>query len=219
MRTLFTACVAATAVILFYACKSSTSQQPATFCDTACNNDTIRFKGDNPDKSFVMITMADCEPDSITWGNQKMDNYRQLQFAELAGKYVRINKSYMRAYIHENSYAWLIFTECINGQGYIIKMPFNDKENIFRKNSAFNSMDPKYKVHESLVAYTDRGNIFVEEMATGKKAMMTFGAQTDLEYDAMHETVESVQITPTRIWAKVKIGKDWKEMEKEIKLE
>jgi len=80
-------------------------------------------------------------------------------------------------------------------------------------------MDPKYKVHESLVAYTDRGNIFVEEMATGKKAMMTFGAQTDMEYDAMHETVESVQITPTRIWAKVKIGKDWTEKEKAITLE
>jgi hypothetical protein len=49
--------------------------------------------------------------------------------------------------------------------------------------------------------------------------MMTFGAQTDMEYDAMHETVESVQITPTRIWAKVKINKEWTEKEKAITLE
>jgi hypothetical protein len=59
-----------------------------------------------------------------------------------------------------------------------------------------------------LVAYTDKGNIFVEDMATGKKAMMTFGRMlADLDYDAMHEFIDSVNITPTHIWAKILRGK------------
>jgi hypothetical protein len=217
MRILFTLAMAAIFVIA--SCKSSSNNTPPTFCDTTCNNDTIRVKADNKEKSFVRISMNKCEPDSITWGTQLMDAYRQMQFATLAGKFVKINKDFVRIHIFGTSYAWLMFNECVNGQGFIIKLPFNDTANIFRKLSAFNPMDPKYKVHESLVAYTDKGNIFVEEMATGKKAMMTFGSQTDMEYDNMHATVESVQITPTRIWAKVKIDKEWKEIEKNIKLE
>jgi hypothetical protein len=57
-------------------------------------------------------------------------------------------------------------------------------------------------------------------MATGKKAMMTFGKSIEeLDYDAMHEFIDSVNITPTRVWAKVLMDKKWKEIEKNITLE
>ena len=36
------------------------------------------------------------------------------------------------------------------------------------------------------------------------------------DHDAIHESIDSVNITPTRIWVKVKIDNEWKEMEKNI---
>lgn len=220
MRLLIAPAIVLLVTLSVQSCKSSEKkEEKAPFCDMTCDNDTIQQRGDNPEKSLVRITMDNCEPDSITWGNLRMDTYRQLQFAELAGRNVRIDRDNVKMYIFGTTHAWLVFNDCSTGQGFIARLPYNEKENIFRKNSAFNAADPKYKVHESMVAYTDRGNIFVEEMATGKKAMMTFGAQTDMEYDRMHETVESVQVSPTEIRARVKIGKDWKDLEKKITLE
>ncbi|HPG12344.1 MAG TPA: hypothetical protein PLU37_12485 [Chitinophagaceae bacterium] len=206
-------------VIILVACKSK--EKPATpsnFCQPDCGMDTIRVNDENKNKAFVSITMQNCEADSITWGNRKMATYRQLLFAELVGKYVKLNKDYVRIHLFDD-HAWLQFNECDKGQGYIVKLPFNKTENISRKNSAFNPMYTNYKVDEGMVAYTDRGNIFVEDMATGKKAMMTFGVQTDMEYDNMPATVESVEITPTHIKAKVLIEKEWKDIEKDITLE
>ena len=55
-------------------------------------------------------------------------------------------------------------------------------------------------------------------MATGKTAMMTFGAKLDIDYDAIHETIDSVNVTPTHLWAKVKLGNEWKTFEKDITL-
>lgn len=207
--------------LFIYSCNSGSGEETGTtdFCKADCGVDTIQAKDGNKEKSFVRITMQNCRPDSITWGNSVMENYWQMEFAELAGKELSINPEKVRFTFYGSGYAWLIFNECKGGQGYIIKLPFNKTDNIFRKSSAFNSLDGKYKVDTSLVAYTDRGNIFVEQMATGKKAMMTFGENTDLEYDAMHETVDTVNITPTHVWAKVRIGKEWKEIEKDITLE
>lgn len=207
--------------IIVFSCKSGSSDDkgPADFCKADCGVDTIQVAGENKEKPFVMITMNNCKPDSITWGSRTMAAYRQMEFPELVGKDIKINQEKMRISVYGNDYAWLVFNECKWGQGYIVKLPFNKTDNIFRKSSAFNSLDRKYNVDTSIVAYSDRGNIFIEQMSTGKKAMMTFGEMTDMEYDAMHETVDSVNITPTRIWAKVKIGKEWKEIEKDITLE
>ena len=72
---------------------------------------------------------------------------------------------------------------------------------------------------DSLLAYTDKGNIFVEDISTGKKATLTFGSSLDFDFDAIHETLDSVNITRNRIWAKVKIDGDWKALEKSITLQ
>jgi len=72
----------------------------------------------------------------------------------------------------------------------------------------FVSLHPSVSVAENLVANTDRGNIYIEDMATGKKAMMTFGEKLEIDYDDIHQHIDSVNITDTRIWVKVKIGDD-----------
>ena len=47
---------------------------------------------------------------------------------------------------------------------------------------------------------------------------MTFGKALDFDFDAIHETLDSVNITRSRIWAKVKIDGEWKTLEKNIAL-
>ena len=88
-----------------------------------------------------------------------------------------------------------------------------------KRSSGINNIDPKFSVADNLVVFTDRGNIYVEEPATGKKAMMTFGQATEMDYDAIHETLDSVNVTNTRIWVKIKLDGKWKEIEKNITLE
>ena len=43
---------------------------------------------------------------------------------------------------------------------------------------------------------------------------MTFGEKLDIDYDDIHKHIDSVNITDTRIWVKVKVGEEWKELEK-----
>ena len=198
----------------FTACKSSVQ----TFCDTTCNSDTLHFTIEHPDKPYVAIGMKNCKPDTITWSHDGLDSKRKMVFSDLIGKEVLINKNYIRYYIKDTSYVWLVFNECINGQGYLLKIPFNKTGNIFRKNSAFNSLDPKFSVAENLTAYTDKGNIFVEDMVTGKKATMTLGRPVEMDYTKIHDVIDSVNVTVDRVWVKVKIDNDWQTMEKKITL-
>lgn len=212
---LFVAVIAVSS--LFTTSCNSGGSSAATFCDTTCNGDTIRFTKDNALKSFLTIGMNSCLPDSMTWGHDQMLS-RTIKLTELTEEDVKINNKFVRGYINDTSYVWLLFNDCINGQGYAFKIPFRQGVSIFRKNSAINSLDPKYSVDENLVAYTDRGNIFIEEMATGKTATMTFGKRTELDYNKMHDVLDSVHITATKVFAKVKIDNEWKELNKDIEL-
>lgn len=198
---------------------SSCSSSPRTFCDTACNGDTLRYALDHPDKPFVSIGMKNCMPDTITWSHNRLSAKRKLVFSDLAGKEVHINKNFIHFFIKDTSYVWITFNECINGQGFLVKIPFNKTGTIFRKNSALNGLDPKFSVAENLVAYTDRGNIFVEDMSTGLKATMTFGRQVEgIDYNNIHESIDSINVTATHVWAKIKIENEWQIKEGNITL-
>jgi hypothetical protein len=100
-----------------------------------------------------------------------------------------------------------------------LRLPFNKTADIGRISSGINNIDKKFSISDNLVVNTDRGNIYVEDMLTGKKAMMTFGQKLDIDYDAIHEYIDSVNITNSRIWVKVLIDKKWKDLEKNITLE
>jgi hypothetical protein len=217
MKALLFLFFSATLLWSLHSCKSSSA--PPSFCDTACLKDTIKFSDEaNPLKPYVYISARNCSADSLIWNHLDMGVNRKMGIVDLVGAPVKLNPSAVACYIKDTSYAWLTFNDCSNGRGYLLKIPFNKKENISRKSSAINSLDPKYSVDPSLVAYSDRGNLFAEDKVTGKSAMITFGERIEINYDAIHDFIDSVNITPTRFWARVKIADGWKEIEKAVEL-
>jgi len=216
MRILIVLAIAILFAFSFGACKSSSGAK--TFCDTACLKDTLKFAGDFKLKPYVYIASKNCM-DTLIWSYEGMGINRKVGLTDFLNTHVYINKNYVRCFIKDTAYAWLLFNDCSNGRGYSLKLPFNKSASIGRKSSNINSLDPKFSLPENMTAYTDRGNIYVEDMATGKKAMMTFGKALDIDYDAIHEYIDSVNITNDRIWVKVKIDNNWKELEKKITLE
>ena len=204
---------------ILFSCKNSDG--PKMFCETTCQQDTIKYVEETHKlKPYVYISAKNCKPDSVIWSYSGLGTNRKLSFDDFGGHKFNLNKSYMSINFFDTSYVWFLFNDCSNGRGYFAKIPFNKSLNIQRRGSALNKFDPKFAVADGLVAYTDRGNVFVEDMASGKKAMMTFGKMLpDLDYDAMHEFIDSVNITPTRIWANVLMGKTWTPIEKNITLE
>ena len=217
MKLLFLLAVSA---ILFSSCGNS-GTAAKMFCDTTCQSDTIKFKEEQHKlKPYIYISASNCLPDSVIWSYSGLGTNRKYSFDDFGGHKFNLNKSYINCFFKDTSYIWLLFNDCTNGRGYCAKIPFNKSKSIFRKGSALNKFDPKFAVADGLVAYTDRGNVFVEEMATGKQAMMTFGKMiSDLDYDAMHEFIDSVNVTPTRIWAKILVDKTWTPIEKNISLQ
>jgi len=197
-----------------FSCKSSAKKQ--SFCDSACLDDTLKFSGDHVLKPYLYVIPFECTADSVVWSYSGLGANRKTAF-DYEG--LTLNKNFMRAIFKDTSYVYLLFNDCNTGRGYQLRLPFNKSQNISKRSSGINNLDPKFAVADNMVAYTDRGNIYVEEPATGKKAMMTFGKGTDMDYDAIHETLDSVNVTSSRIWVKIKIDNKWEEKEKKITLE
>jgi hypothetical protein len=195
-------------------CKSSKSG-PKNFCDSACLSDTLKFTGDHPLKPYVYIKARDCKPDSIIRGYKGMGRSLKIAFDY---KDVSFNKDYARCVFRDTASVYFLFNDCVTGRGYQLILPFNTTGNVSKRSSGINNLDPKFNVADNMIAYTDRGNIYVEEASTGKQAMMTFGQATDMDYDAIHETLDSVNVTPDRIWVRVMLNGKWTELEKKITL-
>lgn len=217
MRILIVPAIAIVFAFYFGACKSSST--PQTFCDTGCQKDTIKFTSEYKLNPYVYLTASNCRPDTLIWSYNGMGVNRKVGLDNFLNAVVFLNKNFIRCYIKDTAYAWLLFNDCSNGRGYSLKLPFNKTNSIGRKSSNINNMDKKFSIADNLVAYTDRGNIYVEDMETEKTAMMTFGKALGIDYDALHEYIDSVNITNNRIWVKVKIDGKWQELEKNITLE
>lgn len=217
MRTVFVLAIAVSLGWAFSSCNSGSGMP--SFCDTICLKDSIKFtETEHPLQPYVYFSAANCNADSIAWSYEGMGSNRKMGIADLVGAQVKLNPKAVSCYFKDTSYAWVAFNDCNNGRGYLLKIPFNKRDVLGRKTSAINSFDPKFSVEKGLIAYSDRGNLFVEDMATGKQAMMTFGQKLDIDYDAIHEYIDSVNVTSTKIWTKVKIGDKWQEKEKTIEL-
>ncbi len=196
-------------------CKSSSADGPKLFCDTACLKDTLKFAGDHATKPFVYITSSNCKGDTIVWSYTGAAA-RKTKFDYQDAK---LNKDFARCIFKDNEFAYILFNDCATGRGFQIKLPYDKQQSFVMKTSGINNIDPKFSIADNLLAYTDRGNIYIEEIATGKKAMMTFGEKLDIDYDAIHDHIDSVNVTNSRIWVKIKVGEAWKELEKNITLE
>ncbi len=199
-------------LILFtvLACKNKNSASGKTsFCDTVCMKDSLNFIDSSSKlKPYVFISVKNCTGDTLTWGYTGQNKNIEFNY--------RLNKDYTRCYFKDTAFALLVFNTCENGRGYFMKFSFGKKASYKKSTGAINNFDPKFSVADSLLAYTDKGNLFVEDIPTGKEALMTFGQPLDFDFDAIHETLDSVNITRNRIWAKVKIDGEWKTLEKDI---
>ncbi len=198
-------------------CGSSKSDDgPKPLCDTtACLKDTLKFTGTTPQKPYLWIVANGCKPGKVIRSYTGMG-------AELTTDFgfdiVKVNKDYLRCLFKGNDYVWVIFNDCVTGRGYQMKLPFSKTGTISKRQNGLNNLDPKFSVADNMIAYTDRGNIFVEDVSTGKTAMMTFGKSIEIDYYAIHESIDSVNITGQRIWAKIKRGENWEVVEQAITL-
>jgi len=197
-----------------HSCKSSGGKKQ--FCDSACLDDTLKFTGDHELRPYLYVIPDQCAADSLVWSYSGLGANRKTAF-DYPG--LTVNKNFMRAIFRDTSFVYLLFNDCNTGRGYQLRLPFNKSLNISKRSSGINNLDPKFAVADNLVAYTDRGNIYIEEPSTGKTAMMTFGKATDMDYDVIHEILDSVNVTSSRVWVKIKIDGKWEEKEKKITLE
>ncbi|HNJ26366.1 MAG TPA: hypothetical protein PK319_08000 [Chitinophagaceae bacterium] len=218
MRFFFLIALISTGLMISSCGGSKTTDLSKPFCDTACFSDSLIFAGEHPLKPYVIISGDNCKADTITWSFKSLKNYRKISIPDVMKRDIALNPDYLRCYIRDTSFAFVIFNDCISGRGYWLKLPFNKTADIGRKSGALNNFDRKFSMPDNIVAYTDRGNLFIEDITNGKTAMMSFGEDTGLDFDAIHETIDSVNITPARIWAKVNLGGKWTDMQKDIQL-
>ena len=209
--------IIAASLALFSSC-SNNAPAAKTFCDTACKSDSFNFQGSDKFASSVHISVKNCAPDSISWTHGGQETSRQMPFSNLVDQDIRLNASAIECFIKDTSYAWLSFNDCITGRGFLYKLPFNKANNINKILGAINKFDPKFVVADDLRAYTDRGSIFVVDVNTGEEAMMTFKEYYDIDFNNIHEIVDSVNVTHKNIYVKLLKNGQPVELQKAIDL-
>ena len=200
----------------FFASCGNKAEQAQTFCDTTCASDTFKFNGDHKLKPRVEISVKNCIADSISWTHDYMPANRQMHMGTLLGNLVRINKSAISCFIKDTSYAWVAFNDCITGRGYLLQLPFDKKQSLRKMSSAINAFDKKFVVPDDLRAYADYSTIYVEDINTGKKEMMTFKEEYNIDFDKIHEVIDSVNISRSRLF--VQLIKDGNKLPLEKKI-
>lgn len=194
----------------------SNSSTAKVFCDTACNTDSLHFKGGHKLNPMVDIGLSACKADSVMWTHDLAGS--KLMSLNNLGQDIYLNKSAVDCYIKDTSYAWLQFNDCKTGRGYLMKLAFSKAESGRKVSGALTKFDPKFSVAEGLIAYTDRGSVFVEDMETAQKASLSFDKQYDIDFNKIHETVDSVHITKDRIFVQMIRDGQVKPYEKKISL-
>lgn len=199
-------------------CTNNSSDTGKVFCDTTCKSDSFIFTGTHRLKPFVSISVNNCVADSLVWSHDALLNQQQVEMTSFLDKEVRLHESAIKCFIKDTSYAWLSFNDCITGRGYLMKLPFSKSESINKMSSALNSFDKKFVVPDDLRAYADYSTIYIVDINTGSKEQMSFKEEFDINFDRVHEVIDSVNISRNRIY--VELIKDGKKtpMEKTISL-
>jgi len=200
----------AIAAICFVSCNNN-SKTENTFCDTTCSNDALQFQGNDPKlKQSLTISVRDCKPDSISWTYEGLQSKRHALFSDYASQDVRINKSAVDVAFQDTASVWISFNDCFTGRGYLVELPYRSGKSTIKTSAALNSFDKKFSIDPDLRAYTDRGNIFVVNVVNGKTAQMTFKENyADMDFNDIHKTIDTINITKTRIYVKLlKEGKE-----------
>lgn len=218
MRHLLSFIIFLVSAILFVRCGSGNGNARATFCDTACTSDTLRYDGNSRFHPYVSISQKNCIADTLTWTHDYLPSKRQMQMPTLLDNTVRVNRNFVNCYIKDTAYAYLSFNDCVTGRGYLLKLPFSKKESIAKITSALNAFDKKFVVPVDLRAYADRSTLYVVDIATDKKAQMTFKEQYPIDFNDVHAIIDSINVSRSRLFVLLK--KDGKDvpLEKAISL-
>lgn len=208
---------AASATIIAASCGGDNDGMGKTFCDTACKTDSLHFKGDHSLNPMVDIGLNACKADTIIWTHD-LASSKLLDLKDDLRQDVYLNESAVEVFFKDTSYVWLQFNDCKTGRGFALKLPFNKAEERRKVLGAFTKFDPKFSVEEGLIAYTDRGSVFVENMETGQKATMPFDKAYDIDFNKLHEMVDSVNITKQRIFVQMIRDGQKKPYEKNVSL-
>jgi hypothetical protein len=188
-------------------CNNSGSEAK-TFCDTACRTKPFEFSASHPLEPRVTISVRNCLADTLTWTHKEMQSSSQVQLGGFFNESIRISESAVDVYFKDTSYAWLSFNNCETGRGYLVKMPFNKAQNIRRMNKALNRFDPKFNVAADMRAFADNSNIYVVNVNNDHQDTLKLGGTYEIDFDDVHKTIDSVHITPTKIFARmIKDGK------------
>ena len=205
-------------LISFASCNNKAGDTAKTFCDTTCSSDTFRFSERHKLNPRVSISVKNCIADSITWTHDALPANRQMHMSTLLGDLVRLNKSALSCYIKDTSYAWVAFNDCVTGRGYLLQLPFNKKESVRKMSSAINSFDKKFVVPDDVRSYADYSTIYVEDVNTGKKEMMSFKEEYKIDFNNVHEVIDSVNISHNRIFVQLIKNGEKVPLEKNISL-
>jgi hypothetical protein len=213
MRAIILFCII---LACFISCNNAKTSK--SICDTLCKTDSIKFKGNDQLNQTLAISLKNCQPDTLKWTHGKLKITRQIQLSDFLNQQLKLNPSAVSASFQDTSCAWLAFNDCITGRGYILKLPFNKSNGIQKISGALNKFDPKFNVADGLLAYTDRGSIYVVDGNTGKQAMMTFKEEYPIDFMDIHKVLDSINVTRSRIY--VKLIKEGQEVpiEKQIAL-
>lgn len=191
------------ATLIAYCSDKGSSATGQTFCDTACTTDTFMFKEKKLLNPYVSISVKNCTGDTLTWSHDYMPAALQMHLGTLLGNLVRLNKEALDVYIKDTSYAWATFNDCMTGRGYLLYLPFSKQQTVRKMSSAINSFDKKFVLPEDLRAYCDYSTIYVEDINTGKKEQMTFKEEYNIDFNKIHETIDSVNISRNRIFVQL----------------
>lgn len=199
-------------------CSNNSSSSAAVFCDTTCVNDSFKFSVEHKLNPRVAITVNNCVADSISWTHDALPANRQMHMGTLLDNLVRLNKSAINCFIKDTSYAWVSFNDCITGRGYLLYLPFDKKQTVRKMSSAINSFDKKFAVPDDLRAYADYSTIYVEEINSGKKEQMTFKEEYKINFNKIHEVIDSVNVSHSRIFVQLIKNGEKVVLEKQISL-
>lgn len=196
--------IIAIAAFAFTSCNNS-GDTKKNFCDTTCAGDSLKFTGDDAKyKQSVVISFKGCQPDTVSRTYEGATSKLKAPFSNYFSPDIRINKSAIEVAFQDTVGAWISFNDCFTGRGYLLKLPFRTSSEVFKSSGALNAFDKKFSIAPDLRAYTDRGNIFVVNVKNGQQAMMTFKENyADMDFNDIHKTLDSINVTKSRIYVKL----------------
>lgn len=204
-------------IVFLFSCNDK--KESKSFCDGNCNTNEMSFKGDSKFEQSVSLLLKDCVGDTLTWTHGKTINRRKIQLAEFMEKPIKMNKSAISCGFQDTSFLWFSFNDCATGRGYLLKLPYNNNGSILKFSGALNSFDSKFNIDPDMRAYTDRGNLYVVNVASGKDTQMTFKKEYEMDFNDIHKAIDTVSVSKSKMYIKLIDEKgNPKEFEKKIAL-